>query len=340
MTSAAADAPAIQTEGLTKSYGRKRGVIDVDLEVRRGEIFGYLGPNGAGKSTTIRLLLDLIRPTKGTASVLGHPAHGSAVKLRREIGYLPGEMALYPRMTGRDLLRYFGALRGMRDLTHAHELAERLDTELDRPIKALSHGNKQKVGLVQALMHKPSLVILDEPTTGLDPLVQQEFYRILDEVRADGRTIFLSSHVLAEVERVADRVGIVREGRIVVVSEVETLKRQARRKLEFHFEAPVVVEDFQRLPGVVEAAEDGRILHLTVEGSVDDIIKLASRYTVLNVVSREQDLEEVFLTYYAAAEPDDTPDEPIAPASPPPAVPPPDAPAPDAPAPDAPATDA
>jgi ABC-2 type transport system ATP-binding protein len=302
MTTVTADAPAIQTERLTKSYGRKRGIIDVDLEVRQGEIFGYLGPNGAGKSTTIRLLLDFIRPSSGTANVLGHPAHGSAVKLRRQIGYLPGEMTLYPRMTGRDLLRYFAHLRGVKDLSHAEELAERLGTELDRPIKALSHGNKQKVGLVQALMHKPSLVILDEPTTGLDPLVQQEFYRILDEVRADGRTVFLSSHVLAEVERIADRVGIVREGRIAVISEVETLKRQARRKLEFHFESPVSPEDFGRLPGVVEARADGRVLDLTVEGSVDEIVKLASRFTVLNVVSREQDLEEVFLTYYAVPE--------------------------------------
>ena len=310
MTSATADAPAIRTEGLTKSYGRKRGIIDVDLEVRRGEIFGYLGPNGAGKSTTIRLLLDLIRPSSGTASVLGQPAHGAEVKLRREIGYLPGEMALYPRMTGRELFRYFAALRGMKDLIHAEELSDRLGTELDRPIKALSHGNKQKVGLVQALMHKPSLVILDEPTTGLDPLVQQEFYRILDEVRADGRTVFLSSHVLAEVERVADRVGIVREGRIAVISEVETLKRQARRKLELHFETPVPADDFQRLPGVVEARAEGRIVELTVEGSVDDIVKLASRYTVLNVLSREQDLEEVFLTYYAASEPDEQTDPP------------------------------
>jgi ABC-2 type transport system ATP-binding protein len=313
---AASDAPAIRAEGLTKSYGRKRGIIDVDLEVRRGEIFGYLGPNGAGKSTTIRLLLDLIRPTRGTASVLGQPAHGSAVKLRREIGYLPGEMTLYPRMTGRELFQYFAALRGMRDLAHAEELAERLGCELDRPIKALSHGNKQKVGLVQALMHRPSLVILDEPTTGLDPLVQQEFYRILDEVRGDGRTIFLSSHVLAEVERVANRVGIVREGRIVVVSEVEALKRQARRTLELYFETPVPVEGFLRLPGVVEARPDGRVLSLTVEGSVDDIIKLASRYTVLNVLSREQDLEEVFLAYYAASPPEDAApggDEPATP---------------------------
>ena len=173
-------------------------------------------------------------------------------------------------------------------------------------MKALSHGNKQKVGLVQALMHRPSLVILDEPTTGLDPLVQQEFYRILDEVRADGRTVFLSSHVLAEVERVADRVGIVREGRIAVVSEVETLKRQARRKLELHFDAPVPADDFRRLPSVVEARPDGRMLELTVEGSVDEIIKLASRYTVLNILSREQDLEEVFLTYYAGPSADET----------------------------------
>lgn len=310
MTTVAADAPAIRTEGLTKFYGKRRGIVEIDLEVRRGEIFGYLGPNGAGKSTTIRLLLDLIRPTRGSASILGHPTHGSSVQLRREIGYLPGEMALYPRMTGRDLLRYFGALRGVRDLGHAEELAERLECELDRPVKALSHGNKQKVGLVQALMHRPSLVILDEPTTGLDPLVQQEFYRILDEVRADGRTVFLSSHVLAEVERVADRVGIVREGRIAVVSEVETLKRQARRKLELHFEAPVSADDFRRLPSVVEVRPDGRMLELTVEGSVDEIIKLASRYTVLNVLSREQDLEEVFLTYYAGPSADETEADP------------------------------
>ena len=305
MTTTTADAPAIRTEGLTKFYGKRRGIVEIDLEVRRGEIFGYLGPNGAGKSTTIRLLLDFIRPTRGNASILGQPAHGSSVQLRREVGYLPGEMALYPRMTGRDLLRYFGALRGVRDLGLAEELAERLECELDRPVKALSHGNKQKVGLVQALMHRPSLVILDEPTTGLDPLVQQEFYRILDEVRADGRTVFLSSHVLAEVERVADRVGIVREGRIAVVSEVETLKRQARRKLELHFDAPVPADDFLRLPSVVEARPDGRMLELTVEGSVDEIIKLASRYTVLNVLSREQDLEEVFLTYYAGPSSDE-----------------------------------
>jgi len=309
-TSTASDAPAIRTEGLTKFYGHKRGIVDVDLEVRRGEIFGYLGPNGAGKSTTIRLLLDLLRPTRGTASILGQPAHGSPVRLRREMGYLPGEMELYPRLTGREMFRYFAALRGMRDLGQADELAERLECEVDRPIKALSHGNKQKVGLVQALMHRPALVILDEPTTGLDPLVQQEFYRILDEVRADGRTVFLSSHILAEVERVADRVGIVREGRIAVVSEVETLKRQARRKLELHFDAPVAPDDFLRLPSVVEAKPDGRILNLTVEGSVDEIIKLASRYTVLNVLSREQDLEEVFLTYYSGPSQDEADADP------------------------------
>ena len=306
MTNTAADAPAIRTEGLTKFYGKRRGIVEIDLEVRRGEIFGYLGPNGAGKSTTIRLLLDLIRPTRGNASILGQPAHGSSVQLRREVGYLPGEMVALPPDDRRDLLRYFGALRGVRDLGLAEELAERLECELDRPVKALSHGNKQKVGLVQALMHRPSLVILDEPTTGLDPLVQQEFYRILDEVRADGRTVFLSSHVLAEVERVADRVGIVREGRIAVVSEVETLKRQARRKLELHFDAPVSPDDFRRLPSVVEARPDGRMLELTVEGSVDEIIKLASRYTVLNILSREQDLEEVFLTYYAGPSADET----------------------------------
>jgi ABC-2 type transport system ATP-binding protein len=310
MTAITAGAPAIRTERLTKSYGRKRGIIDVDLEVRQGEIFGYLGPNGAGKSTTIRLLLDFIRPSRGTAEVLGQPSNGASISLRREIGYLPGELALYPRLTGRELFQYFGALRGLTDLGLADELAERLECEVDRPVRALSHGNKQKVGLIQALMHKPSLVILDEPTTGLDPLVQQEFYRILDEVRAEGRTVFLSSHILAEVERVADRVGIVREGRIAVVDAVDALKRRARRTLELQFDRPVPAEDFLRLPGVVDARLDGSFLNLTVEGSVDDIIKTASRYTVLNVLSREQDLEQVFLTYYADPGGDEPPGSP------------------------------
>ncbi len=288
----------VRTRGLTKSYGTKRGIVDVDLEVHAGEIFGYLGPNGSGKSTTIRLLLDLIRPTAGTAEVLGHDARGAPLELKRQIGFLPGEMALYERMTGRDMLRYFAYLRGMPDLGDADALAERLEADLSRPIRSLSRGNKQKVGIVQALMHRPALAILDEPSTGLDPLVQQEFYRILREVRADGRTVFLSSHVLAEVEHTADRVAILRHGHPVVISGLAELKAQALRKIELYFSAPVSPQVFSRLPSVRGVRAENSMLELVVEGMVDDIIKVASRYRVENVISREQDLEEVFLTYY------------------------------------------
>ncbi|HEY4767756.1 MAG TPA: ABC transporter ATP-binding protein [Candidatus Limnocylindria bacterium] len=293
-----ANGTVVRTRGLTKSYGTKRGIVEVDLEVHAGEIFGYLGPNGSGKSTTIRLLLDLIRPTHGTAEVLGHDAHNAPLDLKRQIGFLPGEMALYERMTGRDMLRYFAYLRGMSDLGDADTLAERLEADLSRPIRSLSRGNKQKVGIVQALMHRPALAILDEPSTGLDPLVQQEFYRILREVRTDGRTVFLSSHVLAEVEHTADRVAILRHGHPVVISGLAELKAQALRKIELYFSAPVSPQEFSRLPSVRGVRAENSMLELVIEGMVDDIIKVASRYRVENVISREQDLEEVFLTYY------------------------------------------
>jgi ABC-2 type transport system ATP-binding protein len=294
-----ANGAVIRMRGLTKFYGTKRGIVDVDLEVYAGEIFGYLGPNGSGKSTTIRLLLDLIRPTRGSAEVLGHDAHKAPLDAKRQIGFLPGEMALYERMTGHDMLRYFAYLRGMPDLGDADALAERLEADLSRPIRSLSRGNKQKVGIVQALMHRPALAILDEPSSGLDPLVQQEFYRILREVRADGRTVFLSSHVLAEVEHTADRVAILSTGHPVVISGLAELKAQALRKIELYFSAPVSPQEFSRLPSVRGVRAENSMLELVVEGSVDDIIKVASRYHVENVISREQDLEEVFLTYYA-----------------------------------------
>jgi ABC-2 type transport system ATP-binding protein len=310
-----ANGPALRTNGLTKYYGTKRGIVDVDLEIHTGEIFGYLGPNGSGKSTTIRLLLDLLRPTRGSAEVLGHDAYDAPLDLKRQIGFLPGEMALYERMTGRDMLRYFAYLRGMEDLGDADMLAERLEADLSRPIRSLSRGNKQKVGIVQALMHRPRLAILDEPSSGLDPLVQQEFYRILLEIRADGRTVFLSSHVLAEVERTADRVAILREGHPVVISGLAELKAQALRRIELYFASPVAPQEFNRLPSVRSVRAENSMLELVVEGSVDDIIKVASRYRVDNVISREQDLEEVFLTYYADGTDDDA-SPPAAPAQP------------------------
>jgi ABC-2 type transport system ATP-binding protein len=250
-------ADAIRTEGLTKFYGKVRGIEGLDLTVRVGEVFGYLGPNGAGKTTTIRLLLDLIRPTAGRAEVLGLDTRAASLQVRRRLGYLPGELHLYENMSGRELVRYLGALRGRDDRDHAAELAERLELDLDRPIKSLSKGNKQKVGLVQALAHRPELLVLDEPTSGLDPLVQHEFHRMLDEARRDGRTVLLSSHDLAEVEHIADRVGIIRSGRLVAVDAIADLKAKAVHRLELHFGGPVPADAFADLPGVRDLQVEG-----------------------------------------------------------------------------------
>ncbi len=291
---------AIRTEGLGKRYGRRLGLADLDLEVERGEVFGYLGPNGAGKTTTIRLLLDLIRPTAGRATVLGLDPRAQGIELRRRVGYLPGELALDERLTGGELLRYFANLRGGVDPHHVAALAERLDLDLGRPIRALSKGNKQKVGLIQAFMHRPELLILDEPTSGLDPLVQQEFQHLVLEAKAEGRSVFLSSHVLAEVERIADRVAILRGGRLAAVGGVGEIKAKARRRLEIQFGQPVPADAFAGLPGVREAVVAGDRGSFAVEGSVDALIKAAAGCAVLSLTSHEPDLEEVFLDYYRA----------------------------------------
>ncbi|MFQ5947769.1 MAG: ABC transporter ATP-binding protein [Acidimicrobiia bacterium] len=292
-------AEAIRTEGLAKFYGKQRGVVNLDLSVRTGEIFGYLGPNGAGKTTTIRLLLDLIRPTAGQATVLGMDSTRHSVEINRRVGYLPGELELYEHLTGRALLNYFGELRGIIDWDHARALADRFEVDLDRRIGDLSTGNKQKIGLVQAFMHRPALLLLDEPTSGLDPLMRLEFYRLIDEMRAAGHTVFLSSHVLPEVERVADRVGIIREGRLLVVEEVETLKARAFRPIEIHFGHPAPAPGtLEGVDGVREARFDGSVAHLTVEGSVDSLVKAIAHYEVLRIESHEADLEEIFLDLY------------------------------------------
>lgn len=293
---------AILTEGLTKFYGRHRGLVDLNFEVRPGEVVGYLGPNGSGKTTTIRLLLDFIRPTKGRAELFGMDARAHSKEIRRRVGYLPGELATYDNLTGWELLTYFSNLRGGVDWKYTGDLAARLGLELSRQIHTLSKGNKQKVGLVQAFMHQPELLILDEPTSGLDPLMQQEFYRLIAEVKAEGRTVFLSSHVLAEVERIADRVGIIREGQLVLEEEVATLKAKALRQLEMHFAESVPAEAFMGLPGVRDVrAEDG-VVHCSIEGSVDALIKAAARFEVINITSHEPDLEEIFLAYYSGGE--------------------------------------
>lgn len=295
-------AAAIHTEGLTKFYGKERGIVDLDLDVEQGEVFGYLGPNGAGKTTTIRLLLDLLRPTRGTSRVLGKHPYFDGVGVRSDIGYLPGEFALYDRLTGEQMLTYLGHLRKMDGLGDAHRLADQLELDLSRQIADLSSGNKQKVGLVQAFMHRPQVLILDEPTGGLDPLMQQEFYRLVHDAQEEGRTVFLSSHVLSEVERIADRVGIIREGRMVVVEELETLKERAPRRLDLHFASPVPGPEFADLPHVQDVSVDGSVVSCRVVGSVDALIKQAARYELRNIVSHEADLEELFLQYYRGDE--------------------------------------
>ncbi len=288
----------IRTDKLTKYYGKQRGVIDLDIEVRPGEVFGYLGPNGAGKTTTIRTLLDFIRPTRGRATIFGMDTRQQGATIRRRIGYLPGELALYVNLTGADMVRYSGYLDGSMDWPYVQSLAKALDCDLSRPLRALSHGNRKKVGLILAFMRRPELLILDEPTTGLDPLVQQEFYRLIAGVKAEGKTVFLSSHILPEVERVCDRVGIIREGKLITVENVATLKARALRRLEIHFGGPVPQEKFARLAGVRDVTVEDGILHCTVVGSLDAVIKAAAQFEVLNVISKEPSLEEIFLTYY------------------------------------------
>jgi len=290
---------AIETEKLTKSYGRKaRGIEEVDLAVEEGEVFGFLGPNGAGKTTTVRTLLGFLRPTGGRGEVFGFDIRKDSVEVRARVGNLPGEFALEDKMTGEGLLRFFARLRGVKDLGYARELAERLGAELHRPMRRLSRGNKQKIGLVQAMFHRPPLLILDEPTGGLDPLVQEEFLDIIEEVKAEGRTVFFSSHNLAEVERVCDRVGIIRGGRLVAVETTETLIDKSFRHVVLTFAEDVDPRPFEALSGVKELRAGGNRLAFTLYDDLDEMVKLAARHELVNMEYERPSLEEVFLTYY------------------------------------------
>ncbi|MDP9299890.1 MAG: ABC transporter ATP-binding protein [Actinomycetota bacterium] len=292
----------IQVQDLTKRYGTSRGVEDLTFEVGRGEAFGFLGPNGAGKTTTIRTILDFIRPTSGTVRVFGMDPRREGVRVHQRVGYLPGELALYERMTGEAFLRAFAELRGGDGSARVADLADRLGLDLSKRIHELSHGNKQKIGLVQAFMHHPDLLILDEPTQGLDPLVQQTFYAIVEEQRDHGAAIFLSSHVMPEVERVCDRVGIIREGRLATVADIGELKARVVRRLEFHFGMSVPVSAFEHLPGVKDVSMHGDSVILSVEGSVDAVIKEAARHDVVSVETHQPSLEEAFLAFYDSGE--------------------------------------
>ena len=291
---------ALMAQGLTKSYGRVRALRGVDLEVQRGEIFGYLGPNGAGKTTTIRCLLDLIRPDGGSVRVLGIDPQADPVEVQARIGYLPGELHVDPNTTVEGALRFFNALRGNKaDWSFVRQIATRLELDLGPAIKNLSHGNKQKVGVVQALMHRPQLLLLDEPTLGLDPLMQREVLRLISEAKANGAAVFFSSHIMSEVEAVAERVAIIRKGVVVEVAEPSSLIGRALRRASVRFKQSVDIGPLTNVPGVtVLSQDDGTSVLLQVEGEMDRLIKALGAFPVSDFETTRPSLEEIFLAYY------------------------------------------
>ena len=290
--------PAIHTEGLSKRFGKVEALADLSIDIGPGEVFGFLGPNGAGKTTMIRTILDEIRPTAGRAEILGMDTHTESVPIRRFIGYLPGDLQMYPNLTGRDLLTYFGNLRGGVDESEVQTIAERLEAELDRKIGDLSTGNRQKIGIIQAFMNSPDLLILDEPSTGLDPLVQREFQSMMREVAEQGRTVFLSSHTLSEVQRVADRVGIIRHGRLIALESVSELRRKAIRRVELDFASQPPVAKISAVPGVRNVDVEGHRVMLSFEGEMSELLAVTDGHELRDVSTQDADLEEIFLAYY------------------------------------------
>jgi ABC-2 type transport system ATP-binding protein len=290
----------IEVEKLTKSYGGKRGIVDVSFDVAEGEAFGFLGPNGAGKTTTIRVLMALLRADSGSARVGGLDCWNDSVQIHRITGYVPGEPALDNNLTGGQILEYFANLRGGVDRAYLKSLIDRFELDTSKKFRQYSTGNKRKVVLIQAFMHKPRVLILDEPTSGLDPLNQQEFDAMVREARDEGRTIFLSSHVLSEVEKTCTRVGIIRDGRIVKVGGIHELMDIKRYEITISFAKPVPTDSFARLEGVVEVEplNNGSAVRLAIQGTADAVIKEAAQFPVVSLTSYEPSLEDIFLRYY------------------------------------------
>lgn len=290
---------AIETLGLGKTYrGDVQALVDLDMTVELGEVYGLLGPNGAGKTTLIRILLDLIAPSSGHAKLLDRDTRSAGAAARMHVGYLPGDARLAPRLTGRQQLESFARMSGGLASAEIEPLAERFSAVLDRPIRELSRGNRQKIALIQAFMHSPQLVLLDEPTSGLDPLIQEEFRQVVRETAGDGRTVFLSSHSLDEVQHVAHRVGIIRAGRLAAVESVETLVARSVRHVVATFQAAVDPAVFTQLDSVGDVRADGRVLRCSVRGSMDALLKELARHDVLDLTSTPADLEEIFLSFY------------------------------------------
>ncbi|TAK59569.1 MAG: ABC transporter ATP-binding protein [Dehalococcoidia bacterium] len=291
--------PAIELRSVVKDYGRTHALRGIDLTIEPGRIFGFLGPNGAGKTTTIRLLLDLIRPTSGSASVLGFDCQQQSIEVRRRVGYLPGELRMYESMRGDDFLDLIDSFRPeKRDPRFRRQLLDRLGLDTTRSVRALSKGNKQKLGIVQSLMHRPELLVLDEPTSGLDPLVQEEVARLLEDAVRDERTVFFSSHVLPEVERLSQAVAIIREGKIVAVEDIASLKARSMHVIEVTFAVQPPASLFA-LPGVRELHRDGNTIHLQARDGIDAVVKAIARYPVLDLRTEQASLEDTFLAYYS-----------------------------------------
>lgn len=290
--------PIISTHDLTVYYGKHRGVIGVNLDVQPGEVFGFLGPNGAGKTTTLRVLLDLIRPGRGSAAIFGLDCQKEGVAIRRRVGYLPGELSLYDNMTANEFLTLTSRIRGTNgDRAYRDQLCQELDLDTSRKMREYSRGNKQKVGVVAAFMSRPELLILDEPTTGLDPLVQQSVLGLVREARHEGRTVFFSSHVLPEVQAVCDRVGIIRDGRLVATERVSDLIQQQFLRMRLRL-AETPTAGALTLPGVELISQDGSYLTVEVRYNLNELLQKATQYTITDLETLPVTLEEVFLAYY------------------------------------------
>jgi ABC-2 type transport system ATP-binding protein len=288
---------AIELQNLTKDYGSLRALDGVSLTVEQGEIFGFLGPNGAGKTTTIRLLFDLIRPTAGSAFVLGFDCQAESVKAREQMGYLPGEFRIYENLTGQETIDFFSSVRGDVDQAFVREVAGRLELDTSRVVKTYSKGNRQKLGIVLAMMHRPKLLVLDEPTSGLDPLVQETVEDLLKRFAADGATVFFSSHVLSEVEHLCHRAAFLRAGKLVAVEDIAAIKGRSLHVVEVTFDAPVSPSEFE-IPGVRVADSNGPTLHLEVRDNIDAVLKQIARHTVIDLRTEQPSLEEIFRVYY------------------------------------------
>jgi len=293
--------PIIVIDQLKKSYGKIQAVNGISISVEHGEIFGFLGPNGAGKTTTIRCMLDVIRPSRGTIRILGLDAQRDKLALHQYIGYLPGDVHLPGQMTGKQIINYFSRLQGSEPVL-LKDLVARFDVEMKRPLKGYSKGMRQKIGIVLAFMCDPQVLILDEPTSGLDPLLQKVFNEFLLEEQARGKTIFMSSHIMSEVEKVCHRIAVIRKGELVTVEEVETLREKAGQRVTVEFGDPVTEEELTRIPGVSMVKKSNGHYQFNVSGSMDPLIKALSRHEVIRLQVEEAPLEEVFLKFYEEPE--------------------------------------